>query len=315
MRKRGKALILGWILLFLCVLLAPFSLYLTLLDSLRLPAILLGASVAGLLFWRRHAWWGGCCLLMVLCLFLPWFGSGSLPIPQDMKQIKLIVLPSSDPAALDYAVQEQPDLLFIPDFSDETDTALGVQRVIHADPAATPQIATALPQLTALYRPWLLKTNDGMGLFIKQGATGIDDIRVREARVGSYALVVDARLEGIELTLAMVHFTRPYPLSGYGRQVAQAERLAGQLLEIPRPIILAGDFNALPWSKILDILSRAMGADNAQWIGTFPAGSPLKLAIDQVRVSGGLKLVSLTTGPYVGSIHLPLVATIALPPR
>lgn len=311
----GRLPLVLWLSLALGVLAAPFSLHLALLDSLRLPVILAGLAVAGVQFWRRHWRFGGLSLLLTLCLIGPWLDSGGLPIPQDMKQIKLIVLPSSDAQALDYALDQKPDLLFIPDFSDETDTALGVQRVIHADPAATPQLAAALPQLTRLYRPWLLKTNDGMGLFIKEGATGIDDIRVREARVGSYALVLDAQLEGIEVTLAMVHFTRPYPLSGFGRQVAQVERLAGQLAEIPRPIILAGDFNALPWSKAMNALSAAMGADNAQWTGTFPAGSPLKLAIDQVRVSGGLKVVSLETGPYVGSVHLPLIATIALPPR
>lgn len=315
MRTRGKALILVWIVLFFSVLLAPYSLYLTLLDSLRLPTILLGLAVAGLMFWRWHPRSGGCCLLMALCLTLPWFASGSLPIPAEMRQIKLIVLPSTDARALDYALAEQPDLLFIPDFSDETDTALGVQKVIQAEPTATPELAAALPELTTLYRPWLLKTNDGMGIFIRQDATDIDSIRVREARVGSYALVLDARIAGTELTLAMVHFTRPYPLSGLGRQPAQVERLVGQLRKIPRPIILAGDFNALPWSKALADLSDAMQADNAQWTGTFPAKSPLKLAIDQVRVSGGLKVVSLESGPYVGSIHLPLIATIALPPR
>ncbi len=315
MRIRGKALILAWTILFLCVLLAPTSLHLAFIDSLRLPVILAGLALAGLLFWRRHLLAGGCCMLMALCLSLPWFASGSLPIPQDMKQIKLIVLPSSDPKALDYAVKEQPDLLFIPDFSDITDTALGVQHVIHADPPATPQLAAALPQLTGLYRPWLLKTSDGMGLFIRQGATGIDDIRVREAQVGSYALVVDARLEGIEVTLAMVHFTRPYPLAEFGRQVEQVKRLSDQLAEIPRPVILAGDFNALPWSAILTRLSTSMAASNTQWVGTFPAKSPVKLPIDQVRVSGGLQIVSIEAGPFVGSVHLPLIATIALPPR
>jgi hypothetical protein len=315
MRIRGKTLILIWIVLFFCVLLAPISLYLAFIDSLRLPVILAGLAVAGLLFWRRHMRTGGCCLLMALCLALPWFASGGLPVPKDMKQIKLIVLPSSDRQALDYAVEQRPDLLFIPDFSNETDRTLGVQRVIHADPLATEQLTAALPQLTGLYRPWLLKTSDGMGMFIRQGVTGIDDIRVREAQVGSYALVVDARLEGIEVTLAMVHFTRPYPLAEFGRQVEQVKRLSGQLAEIPRPVILAGDFNALPWSAILTRLSTSMAASNAQWVGTFPAKSPVKLPIDQVRVSGGLQIVSIEAGPFVGSVHLPLIATIALPPR
>lgn len=315
MRIRRNALILAWIILCLGVLLAPYSLHLAFIDILRQPAILLGFIIAGLLFRRRSWRQGGYIVLMVLCLSAPWADSGTIPIPGDMRQLKLIVLPSSGKRALEYAREAQPDLIFIPDFSNHTDRELGKQRVIHAEPANNPQLAQALPELDNLYRPWLLKTNDGMGIFIRNGVTDIDRIRVREAQVGSYALVVDARLADTELTLAMVHLSRPFPLSGLGRQVAQVERLAGQLAEIPRPIILAGDFNALPWSKALGELSRAMGADNAQWIGTFPARSPVKLAIDQVRVSGGLKVVSLETGPYVGSVHLPLVATIALPPR
>jgi hypothetical protein len=314
--RLGRLLLILWLVLALGVLLSPFFLHLAFIDSLRLPLIVVSLAIAGFQFRHRHWRIGGLSLLLVLCLSGPWLDSGGLPIPQDMKQIKLIVLPSSGGKALRYAVEEEPDLIFIPDFSNKTDAALGEQKkVIHGAPTEEAQLINALPELGALYRPWLLKTNDGMGLFIKAGVTGIDDIRVREARVGSYALVVDARLEGIEVTLAMVHLSRPFPLSGFGRQVAQVERLAGQLADIPRPIILAGDFNALPWSKILDTLSLAMAADNAQWTGTFPAGSPLKLAIDQVRVSGGLKVVSLATGPYVGSVHLPLVATIALPPR
>jgi hypothetical protein len=305
-----------WLILALGVLLAPFFLHFAFIDSLRLPLIGVSLAIAAIKFWRRHWRVGGYALLLVLCLIGPWLDSGSVPIPQDMKQIKLIVLPSSGGKALRYAVEEKPDLIFIPDFSNKTDAALGEQKkVIHDAPTEEAQLIAALPELGALYRPWLLKTNDGMGIFIKDGVTGINGIRVREARVGSYALVVDARVADTELTLAMVHLSRPFPLSGFGRQVAQAERLAGQLADIPRPVILAGDFNALPWSKIVDTLSLAMGADNAQWTGTFPAGSPLKLAIDQVRVSGGLKVVALETGPYVGSIHLPLVATIALPPR
>ena len=103
-------------------------------------------------------------------------------------------------------------------------------------------------------------------------------------------------------------------------RMIQAATLAGEeWLGNPaclsQPAVLAGDFNALPWSGVLDELSEAVGATGAQWIGTFPAWSPVKLPIDQVRVSGGLQIVSLKTGPFVGSIHLPLVAVIALPPR
>lgn len=315
-QRLAKRLFAAWLLLAALVAVAPLSLHLALLDSLRVPVLLSGAVIVLVILWRRH--WRRLALMFVpaLALLTPWLASGNVLREMDAQQLKLIILPSSGEKALRYALQEKPDLLFIPDFSHRTDVALAGERgVIHAEPAGEASLVAALPQLTSLYRPWLLKTNDGMGIFVKSGVGEHDDFRVREAQVGSYALVVDARLKGIDLTLAMVHLTRPFPLAGFGRQVRQVERLAGQLAEIPRPMILAGDFNALPWSKALNQLSAAMKAENVQWVGTFPAGSPLKLAIDQVRVSGGLKILSLETGPDLGSAHLPLVATIAIPPR
>jgi len=319
MRQRRRSvplLLIVWLALALAVLLAPLSLHLVVIDGFRLPLLLVGVVLLASLLWRRH-WRSGIVLaIFSLALLTPWLASGRTPIAGDMRQIKLIVLPSSDPKALSYAVAEKPDLIFIPDFSDATDVALGWQQEIMPDPAVRPKTAAVLPELKSDYRPWILKTTDGMGIFVRAGLVGtVDDLRVRQARPGSYALVLDAKLAGTDLTLAMVHFPRPFPMAEFGRQVRLVERLSGELTEIPRPIILAGDFNALPWSGTLASLSRSMSATGAQWTGTFPAWSPVKLPIDQVRVSGGLQIVSLKAGPFVGSIHLPLVATIALPPR
>lgn len=324
-RRRGPMILLGawlgpwlglWLVLALAVLLAPLSLHLVVIDGFRLPLLLGGLVLLAALLWRRH-WRSGIVLVLFsLALLTPWLASGQAPIAGDMRQIKLIVLPSSGSRALAYAVAEKPDLILIPDFSNKTDAALGWQQAIMPDPAVRPKTAAVLPELKADYRPWILKTSDGMGIFLRAGLVAtVDDVRVRQARPGSYALVLDAKLAGTDLTLAMVHLPRPFPMAEFGRQARLVDRLSGELAEIPRPIILAGDFNALPWSAALNRLSGAMSAAGAQWTGTFPAWSPVKLPIDQVRVSGGLQIVSLEAGPFVGSIHLPLVAVIALPPR
>lgn len=315
--RRGPMILLGlWLGLALAVLLAPLSLHLVVIDGFRLPLLLVGIVLLAAQLWWRH-WRSGIVLVMfLLALLTPWLASGQAPTASDMRQIKLIVLPSSGSKALAYAVAEKADLILIPDFSNKTTAALGWQQEIMPDPAVRPKTASVLPELKSDYRPWILKTSDGMGIFLRAGVAGTtDDVRVRQARPGSYALVVDAKLAGTNLTLAMVHFTRPFPMAEFGRQVGQVERLSGELAGIPRPIILAGDFNALPWSATLNRLSGSMHATRAQWIGTFPAWSPVKLPIDQVRVGGGLQIVSLEAGPFVGSIHLPLVAVIALPPR
>jgi len=309
-----------WLVLAPAVLLAPFSLHLVALDGLRVFVLLAGLPLFAGLLWRKR--WRHALAVMLLCLALlaPWLSSGRLPLNADMRQVKLIMLPSSSAAAIAYAVGEKADIILIPDFSDGMGTAMGALKAIVPDPTAQSAMRSTLPDLIPDYRPWVLKSVAGMGIFLRDGLVRADDLRLRDERTGSYALVADARVAGIELTFAMVHFTRPFPLGEWGEQARQVRWLSRQLADIPRPMILAGDFNALPWSGALDRLSAAMWSGGretptAPWTGTYPAWSPLKLPIDQIRVRGGLQLVSLQAGPDVGSVHLPLLAMIALPPR
>ncbi|WP_368412660.1 endonuclease/exonuclease/phosphatase family protein [Dongia sp.] len=313
-----------WLILTLAALLAPLSLHLVVIDGLRAPLLLAAMPLFAFLMWRKRWWQGLAVALLCLALLPPWLASGRMPIAADMPQMKLVMLPSSSPAALAYAVEQRADIILIPDFSDGAgktlDKSLGALSAIVPAPQSRPGMDAALPALIQDYRPWILKPMAGMGIFLRGGLVQADDLRLRDDQAAFHALVADARIAGTDLTFAMVHFTRPFPLAEWGEQARQVRDLTRQLAEIPRPMIVAGDFNALPWSGALDRLSAAlwsgtMATPAAPWVGTFPAWSPLRLPIDQIRVSGGLQIVSLAAGPDVGSVHLPLVAIIALPPR
>lgn len=77
--------------------------------------------------------------------------------------------------------------------------------------------------------------------------------------------------------------------------------------------ILVGDFNAAPWSWQM---TRLIAAGGLRRHGTFAASWPARLSvvlIDNVLSTPNIEAVSFRTGPNLGSDHLPVVATVALP--
>jgi len=86
-------------------------------------------------------------------------------------------------------------------------------------------------------------------------------------------------------------------------------------IDTAAPFIIAGDFNATPWGRIYDVVPGARAGD-PRLEGTFPSFlGPLGLPIDHIRFGGGLVLTDYRVGPDIGSDHLPLFATFALPAR
>ncbi|HEU0222179.1 MAG TPA: endonuclease/exonuclease/phosphatase family protein [Paracoccaceae bacterium] len=114
-----------------------------------------------------------------------------------------------------------------------------------------------------------------------------------------------------ELTVASVHLRRPWP-AGQAVQVAQLGR---RLARLERPILIGGDFNAMPWSRAVARLAEATRAERVPglrltfrepWLG-------LRLPIDHFLADPALEPVRIALGPEMGSDHLPLVADFALP--
>lgn len=93
--------------------------------------------------------------------------------------------------------------------------------------------------------------------------------------------------------------------------------------QLPRErMIMAGDFNATPWSHQLRRLDRGLGLirrDRA--VATFPAqilgrAWPLPfLPIDHLYAGPGWATVSVERGPWLGSDHYPLVVVLAPVPE
>ncbi|MEK1886273.1 MAG: endonuclease/exonuclease/phosphatase family protein [Phyllobacterium sp.] len=127
------------------------------------------------------------------------------------------------------------------------------------------------------------------------------------------SLMALARIDfgGRSALIASVHLGWPWPFE----QATNVEEIQPYLLRLGGPMILAGDFNAVPWSQtirnIIDAsnthlvdglrpswLINGAFAHAARWIG---------LPIDHVLVSGRISARTIDTLRPVGSDHLPIM--------
>lgn len=127
---------------------------------------------------------------------------------------------------------------------------------------------------------------------------------------GSNGVVIRARIAGV--AFVTTHPPSPGgPALKFDRDRQLADLDSG--LDTTQPFIIAGDFNSTPWGRAYASAPGTRAGD-PRFDGTFPAfAGPLGLPIDHIRFGGGLTLTDYRVGPAIGSDHLPLFATFALP--
>jgi endonuclease/exonuclease/phosphatase (EEP) superfamily protein YafD len=127
------------------------------------------------------------------------------------------------------------------------------------------------------------------------------------------AIVARFDVDGRPFTFYGVHMARPFV---FNRQRRDVDHLIAALSSIQGPLLVAGSFNATPWSWAMTRLTLATGMVRGRALGaTWPAAPPPMIPqflIDHVMVRGGIGIVEVESGAAVGSDHLPTVAEIAL---
>jgi endonuclease/exonuclease/phosphatase (EEP) superfamily protein YafD len=119
---------------------------------------------------------------------------------------------------------------------------------------------------------------------------------------------------GVPVTVASLHLHWPFPFN----QAGQIVKLEADFQKMPKPVVLAGDFNAAPWSEAVGRISRGTGTTvvpgirptlRLSRIGWLPVG---QLPIDHVLVPRGAARGTVVKGPTLGSDHHALLAEIGL---
>ncbi len=111
--------------------------------------------------------------------------------------------------------------------------------------------------------------------------------------------------------LVGTHYTWPTAVRTHRENTARMLQLIGPLPKAR--MILTGDFNSTPWSFARAREDARNGLERrthalASWPTTF--GVPF-LPIDHIYAGPGLRTVSVTRGPNLGSDHYPIVAVLA----
>ncbi len=119
---------------------------------------------------------------------------------------------------------------------------------------------------------------------------------------------------GGRVRVVAVHLARPIPPDNAGVQMRQAAALLRSGLFRPGlPVLLMGDFNAVPWGKVIRTFASGLQLQHAGGIeGSWPdfLPMPLRIRIDQALVSPGMAVLGQTLGPSGGSDHRSLTIVI-----
>ncbi len=115
-----------------------------------------------------------------------------------------------------------------------------------------------------------------------------------------------------------IHATNPSLTKYFDDRQKQFLDLSDRISRQSMPTIIAGDFNATPYSPTFRRLLQATGLRDSRagfgWQPSWPTYFPLFwLPIDHILVSPDFQVLLRTTGSYIGSDHYPVIAELSRP--
>lgn len=144
-----------------------------------------------------------------------------------------------------------------------------------------------------------------------------DDRRICSEPLGLLVAPVELS-KGRFLTVVSQHLVWPWPY----KQWLQLAALSPVLPTLEKPMIVGGDFNAVPWSAAVDAYADMTETRQIEGIGaTFaPYGLPaswrpiIGLPIDNVLISDDIEILSTGALPATASDHLPVLTHFSFRP-
>ncbi len=145
----------------------------------------------------------------------------------------------------------------------------------------------------------------------------LNDYKV--TRLSEYGnLLMEARVTINQKSVKFYGFHAQRPRFGnFKKRSSQFLRLARQINEESLPVIVAGDFNATPFSPLFrELLSITKLIDTKEGFGWQPSWPtffpPLWIPIDHVLVTPDIQIHMRNTGSYIGSDHYPVITELSL---
>ena len=175
------------------------------------------------------------------------------------------------------------------------------------------QLLTRLPSYRFVFGQ---ARHDHFGIMI------LSKLPLRKTRLGYLGtagipfVMAELTVNGKPLFFVGMHPPPPVSSDAYTDRKLQVEKLAALVAKMQTEVVVMGDLNMTSWSPIFRDLIRVSGLkDTRRGFGihaTFPTHLPFFLIpIDHCLISGGLRTVSRSIGPYIGSDHYPVTVDLA----
>ena len=294
----------GLYLFTLAGMLAPYAPSFDLINHFRLHMLEASIGLLVLIAWARArilTWLAAALIVLNGALAAPAFLNAASGEETGGASLKIVLANiqghgGRDADIADFLAREDPDLVIM----------------LEADPVAEPML-TSLGERYPHRIGCIDNHHCRMVLLYK--------LELKEPRAaartenGPPYIAAGMAAGGQSFTFVGVHLARPFDGP---RNRQDMDALTGLLKRMSGPLVVAGDFNATPWSWRLYRMQAASGLERHRTLGaTWPNIKPLfaQLLIDQVLVSPEISVLDAYSGPGIGSDHLPSVTRIALPPR
>ena len=178
-----------------------------------------------------------------------------------------------------------------------------------------PQAEMLLPLLPTYPHYHIDPSRMGAAVFTKWPVLSAESVPLAHTGATAARLMVDWR--GTPVNVLGVHLNWPLGPRNSQFRNQELDALVAFSKAQRGPLLVAGDFNLTPWSEYFsDALEQSGLHDAALGFGlarSWPAQfAPLGIRIDHCLLSRHWRAVSTSTGPWLGSDHLPVVADVSL---
>ncbi len=202
------------------------------------------------------------------------------------------------------------------------DLAVGFLRQANADVVVLLEVsdawAEAVESLADLYPHAVVEPRaDSFGIAVLSRLP-LESARVEPLAEGPPLVIAGLPVGERGCLLVAAHPPAPLSAAWSAGRDAQLAAIGELAATETRPVIVAGDLNATPWSHGFRRLTGPRGLRDSA-VGRGVQGSwharlwVPRIPIDHVVVSEGVAVVSRSLGPPLGSDHLPVVATLRVP--
>lgn len=159
--------------------------------------------------------------------------------------------------------------------------------------------------------------SSGTGAVLMSRFPIVDSEVIKYSEFGNMLISATLEIGDQKVLFYGTHFPRPAYSKEYSARSRQFMSLARKISEQSIPVIVAGDFNATPYSPIFKALVKQSGLKDSRegfgWQPSWPTYFPfLWLPIDHILVSPDIQVHNRATGSYIGSDHYPVFAELSI---